>query len=171
MTTADTQGLSEEEAARRFTAEGANEIPSLGRRNTLETFLDILSEQMFALLLGAAAIYLMLGDLSEAIGNDLPAVFSGLADRARPWARAGSVLVTDEQGRLLGIVTGSDAVCRVVAAGKNAETTTIAEVMTRGPETMSPDKTAIEALRLMWNGGFRHIPIVDRGAASWASSP
>ena len=24
-------------------------------------------------------------------------------------------------------------------------------------------KTAIEALRLMWDGGFRHIPIVDRG--------
>ena len=78
-------------------------------------------------------------------------------------ARAGSVLVTDEQGRLLGIFTGRDAVCRVVAAGKNGETTTLAEVMTRGPETMSPDKTAIEALRLMWDGGFRHIPIVDRG--------
>ena len=78
-------------------------------------------------------------------------------------ARAGSVLVTDEQGRLLGIFTGRDAVCRVVAAGKNAATTTLAEVMTGGPETMSPDKTAIEALRLMWDGGFRHIPIVDRG--------
>jgi CBS domain-containing protein len=78
-------------------------------------------------------------------------------------SRAGSVLVTDEGGRLLGIFTGRDAVCRVVAAGKNVETTTLSDVMTAKPETMSPDKSAIEALRLMWDGGFRHIPIVDRG--------
>ncbi|NOT40512.1 MAG: CBS domain-containing protein [Alphaproteobacteria bacterium] len=78
-------------------------------------------------------------------------------------SRAGSVLVTDEQGRLVGIFTGRDAVCRVVAAGKNAETTALADVMTPKPTTMAPDTTAIEALRLMWDGGFRHIPIVDRG--------
>jgi CBS domain-containing protein len=78
-------------------------------------------------------------------------------------SQAGSVLVTDEQGRLLGIFTGRDAVCRVVAAGKDAAETKLSDVMTARPETMPPDKTAIEALRLMWDGGFRHIPIVDRG--------
>ncbi len=78
-------------------------------------------------------------------------------------SRAGSVLVTDEQGHLVGIFTGRDAVCRVVATGKNVETTTLADVMTPRPETMTPDKTAIEALRLMWDGGFRHVPVVDRG--------
>jgi CBS domain-containing protein len=77
--------------------------------------------------------------------------------------RAGSVLVTDDSGRLVGIFTGRDAVGRVLAAGRNGETTTLAEVMTPQPETLAPDKTAIEALRLMWDGGFRHIPIVDRG--------
>jgi hypothetical protein len=25
--------------------------------------------------------------------------------------------------------------------------------------TMSPDKTAIDALRLMWEGGIRHVPM------------
>jgi CBS domain-containing protein len=78
-------------------------------------------------------------------------------------SRAGSVLVIDDQGRLVGIFTGRDAVCRVVAAGKTAETTVLADVMTPEPTTMPPDTTAIEALRLMWDGGFRHIPIVDRG--------
>ncbi len=77
--------------------------------------------------------------------------------------RAGSVLVTDEYGRLVGIFTGRDAVGRVVAAGRNGETTTLADVMTPNPETLTPEKTAIEALRLMWDGGFRHVPIVDRG--------
>jgi CBS-domain-containing membrane protein len=28
---------------------------------------------------------------------------------------------------------------------------------------MTPEKSAIEALRLMWDGGFRHIPVVDCG--------
>jgi CBS domain-containing protein len=74
---------------------------------------------------------------------------------------AGSVLVTD--GALVGIFTGRDAVCNVLAAGKSASKTTLKQVMTANPTTMSPDKTAIDALRLMWDGGFRHIPLVERG--------
>lgn len=74
--------------------------------------------------------------------------------------RAGSVVVTDESGRLAGIFTGRDAVCRVLAAGRDANQTKLGEVMTTAPVTMSPDKTAIDALRLMWDGGFRHIPVV-----------
>jgi CBS domain-containing protein len=78
-------------------------------------------------------------------------------------SRAGSVLVTDEQGRLAGIFTGRDAVCRVLAAAKNAAETPLGEVMTAKPDTMAPDKTAIDALRLMWDGGFRHLPVVKDG--------
>jgi CBS domain-containing protein len=75
----------------------------------------------------------------------------------------GSILVTDEAGRLAGIFTGRDAVCRVLAAGKDAETTKLSDVMTTAPTTMSPDKSAIDALRMMWDGGFRHIPVVKNG--------
>ncbi len=78
-------------------------------------------------------------------------------------ARAGSVLITDEKGHLSGIFTGRDAVCRVLAVGKNAATTKLADVMTAELFTMSPDSTAIDALRLMWDGGFRHVPIVQNG--------
>jgi CBS domain-containing protein len=35
--------------------------------------------------------------------------------------------------------------------------------MTNDPTTMSPDKSAIDALRLMWDGGFRHVPVVKGG--------
>lgn len=73
----------------------------------------------------------------------------------------GSILVTDSKGHLKGIFTGRDAVYRVLAAGKAAATTKLADVMTAGPETMSPDKSAIDALRLMWEGGFRHVPVVQ----------
>jgi CBS domain-containing protein len=77
--------------------------------------------------------------------------------------RAGSVLVTDENGHLAGIFTGRDAVCRVLAAGKDAAKTKLADVMTAAPVTMPPDKSAIDALRLMWDGGFRHLPVVKAG--------
>jgi len=77
--------------------------------------------------------------------------------------RVGAVLVVDAEGRLAGIFTGRDAVCRVLAANKSAANTTLADAMTRAPDTMPPGKTAVEAMRLMQDGGYRHVPIVDRG--------
>ncbi len=78
-------------------------------------------------------------------------------------ARAGSVVVTGADGRLSGIFTGRDAVARVLAEGRNAATTPLAEVMTRDPMTLRPEQSAIDALRLMWDGGFRHVPLVRDG--------
>jgi CBS domain-containing protein len=77
--------------------------------------------------------------------------------------RVGAVLVTDKDGALVGIFTGRDAVCRVLALGKSAKDTRLSEVMTREPCCMPPGRTAIEALRLMQDGGFRHIPITEDG--------
>ena len=76
--------------------------------------------------------------------------------------RVGSVLVADEAKRLAGIFTGRDAV-RALAEGKKADTTTLAQVMTRDPVTIAPDCRAIDALREMNNRGFRHLPVVERG--------
>ena len=73
----------------------------------------------------------------------------------------GAVLVTEKHGRLVGIFTGRDAVYRVLAAGKSAVKTKLQDVMTATPTTMSPDKTVIDALRLMWDGGFRHVPVTE----------
>jgi CBS domain-containing protein len=77
--------------------------------------------------------------------------------------RIGAVLIIEADRRLVGIFTGRDAVHRVLAEGKNAARTTLAEVMTRDPYTMPPGNTAIEALRRMEDGRFRHLPIVDDG--------
>ena len=78
-------------------------------------------------------------------------------------AQVGSVLVTSDTGRLVGIFTGRDAVCRVLAEGRDAVTTKLAEVMTPNPTSLSPEQTAIDALRLMWDAGFRHVPLVRNG--------
>lgn len=75
----------------------------------------------------------------------------------------GAVLVTEDSRRLVGIFTGRDAVHRVLAEGKDAARTRLAEVMTRDPKTMPPGKTAIEALRLMEDARIRHLPVVADG--------
>jgi CBS domain-containing protein len=75
----------------------------------------------------------------------------------------GAVLVTDDQRRLLGIFTGRDAVCRVLAQGKNPVRTRLSEAMTPHPDTIAPGRSAIEALRQMQDGGYRHLPVVDGG--------
>ena len=77
--------------------------------------------------------------------------------------RVGAVLVTEGDRHLLGIFTGRDAVHRVLAEGKSAARTKLAEVMTREPDTMPPGKTAIEGLRLMEDGRYRHVPVVEGG--------
>jgi len=77
--------------------------------------------------------------------------------------RAGSVLVTGDAGRLVGIFTGRDAVCRVVAQRRDPASTRLGDVMTRDPQTTLPDQTACDVLRMMAEGGFRHVPLVKNG--------
>ena len=93
--------------------------------------------------------------------NEIASVMAA-CERMRD-SQAGSVLVTDDIGGLVGIFTGRDAVCRVLAEGRDAATTRLRDVMTPKPATMLPERTAIDALRLVWDGGFRHLPLVRNG--------
>lgn len=74
--------------------------------------------------------------------------------------KIGAVLVTDSKGRLVGIFTGRDAV-RALALARDPVETQLKDMMTKNPTTMPPGCRAIEALRLMRDGGFRHLPVVD----------
>ena len=76
--------------------------------------------------------------------------------------RAGSVLVVDNQHHLCGIFTGRDAV-HALAEGKDAAVTALAQAMTPHPITITPESRAIDALRAMSDGGFRHLPVVEDG--------
>jgi CBS domain-containing protein len=77
--------------------------------------------------------------------------------------RVGAVLVVDRGGRLVGIFTGRDAVCRVVAEARDPAATPLAAVMTRDPDTTSGRCAAIDLLRQMQDGGYRHVPVVEAG--------
>jgi Ca2+-transporting ATPase len=61
------QGLSSGEAAARLAADGPNALPSAARKTTLAIALGVVREPMFVLLIAAAAIYIVLGDMAEAL--------------------------------------------------------------------------------------------------------
>ena len=51
----------------RLRRDGPNALPGAARRSLLRLVFDVVREPMFALLLGAGALYLVLGDLAEAL--------------------------------------------------------------------------------------------------------
>ena len=60
-------GLTGAEVKARQAAEGFNELPRPDRRTILRIILEVLREPMLALLLGGGVIYLLLGDIKEAV--------------------------------------------------------------------------------------------------------
>ncbi len=67
LSAAATVGLSEGEAQARLKREGHNELPRAGRRTSFRILLEVMREPMLALLAGGGAVYLLLGDLQEAL--------------------------------------------------------------------------------------------------------
>ncbi|MEY2685832.1 MAG: hypothetical protein RL375_30, partial [Pseudomonadota bacterium] len=60
-------GLSNAEAARRLAEQGPNELPASQRRGAIDLLRDIVSEPMFLLLVACGVVYLLLGDLHDAL--------------------------------------------------------------------------------------------------------
>lgn len=75
--------------------------------------------------------------------------------------KVGTLVVVNERQEPIGIVTDRDLAVRVVAAGRDPATTTIDKVMTRDPETVRENTPVEDALRIMRNGSFRRVPVVD----------
>src|SRR4051794_31886398 len=68
-----------------------------------------------------------------------------------------------ESGTLVGVFSERDIMTRVVAAGLNPESTTIAKVMTRDLVVGNPKDDIDAALQKMHAVGCRHLPVVDDG--------
>jgi CBS domain-containing protein len=74
----------------------------------------------------------------------------------------GALMIVDGT-RLTGVFTERDALFRVLAPGRDPGTTPVGEVMTPSPQTIHPDKPFVEAVRMMLEGGYRHVPVVENG--------
>jgi CBS domain-containing protein len=74
----------------------------------------------------------------------------------------GMLVVVNTGNRIVGIVTDRDLVSRVLAKGRCPTETPICEVMTASPTTISEWAQIEPALKIMREGKFRRIPVVDQ---------
>jgi len=75
-------------------------------------------------------------------------------------ANCGSVLIMEPPDSLLGILTERDLMTRVLARGLDPDQTTTREVMTPNPICVPPETRVSDAVVLMLERGFRHLPLV-----------
>ena len=77
--------------------------------------------------------------------------------------RIGGVVVQDNAEQLLGILTERDIVHALAAHDARALDMTAAQLMTRSLVTATPHSTVHEAMGLMSQGRFRHLPVLEDG--------
>lgn len=75
--------------------------------------------------------------------------------------RVNSALIT-VGNRIQGILTSKDILMRVVAQNLSPELTLVEKVMTSNPECTTLETTILEALHIMHDGKFLHLPVLDR---------
>jgi CBS domain-containing protein len=77
--------------------------------------------------------------------------------------RIGAVLVVDAAHQLLGIVSERDIVKCLSSHGAEALDKTAAQLMTQNVRTATPAMTVAQAMAVMSEGRFRHLPVVENG--------
>ena len=76
-------------------------------------------------------------------------------------ANCGSVLIVDTPGSLLGILTERDLMTRVLAKALDPKATLVCDIMTRNPHCAAPDMLVSDAVLVMIERGFRHLPVIS----------
>lgn len=100
--------------------------------------------------------------MSEATVRCAPGEKVGEVCRRMAAGRCGHVLVCDGE-RLVGIFTERDLLTRVVAPGHDPDACPVETVMTPNPVTIEASAPIREAIRIMDEGSFRCLPVVEHG--------
>lgn len=75
------------------------------------------------------------------------------------------LLTANRGGNLTGIVTSTDITRRLVAKGLSSSVTTGTDIMTANPMCVSLQDSAMDALTIMIEHRFRHLPVVDENGS------
>ena len=73
----------------------------------------------------------------------------------------GSVVITNSDKKVIGIVTERDIVKKLVQKELSAKTTNLEKIMTENPRVANENDDVIDWLRIMSNDRFRRLPVVD----------
>ncbi|MEM9243545.1 MAG: CBS domain-containing protein [Pseudomonadota bacterium] len=107
----------------------------------------------------------LLNELLETKGRDIitvsgdESVFSAVKKMVD--AKVGSLLIVDDQHRLLGIISDRDVISKLVLLGLDVKQAKVSEVMTQNPITVAPDCTVNEVRQIITNKRVRHLPVVE----------
>ena len=77
-----------------------------------------------------------------------------------------SLLITNIEGKLLGIFTERDYARKLILKGKSSKDTLIKELMTQNPVTVCSDSSIEDCMKLMTNKAVRHLPVMDNNNLS-----
>ena len=90
---------------------------------------------------------------------------TSVAECARRMRENGAdCVLVEENGTLCGIFTDNDMVRKVVSAKKDPLTTAVEQVMSSKVFTIPPDCGILQAVLIMMDNKFRHMPVVKDGA-------
>ncbi|MBV8268802.1 MAG: CBS domain-containing protein, partial [Planctomycetaceae bacterium] len=74
--------------------------------------------------------------------------------------KVGTLVILDQAKRPVGLLTDRDLVLRVLALGQDPRQTSVGEVMTKEPKTVTEGTPIEQALALMRSGACRRLPVV-----------
>ena len=91
-----------------------------------------------------------------------PSDIVDLAANIMDWKKIRHILVEDEQGRLVGLLSPR-ALIRIVARGSRSaqEGMTVAQLMVKNPLTIGPEMPTLEVMKLMRERGISCLPVVE----------
>ncbi|KAF2283432.1 hypothetical protein GH714_005093 [Hevea brasiliensis] len=118
-------------------------------------FIETLRERMFK------------PALSTIIGEQIKVAIASLSDpvyiaaKKMSELRVNSVIIATGN-KIQGILTSKDILMRVVAQNLSPELTLVEKVMTPNPECATMETTILDALHIMHDGKFLHLPVVDK---------
>lgn len=73
----------------------------------------------------------------------------------------GVLPVVDDEGFLVGIFSERDYARRVILLGRASKDTLISKVMTQNVETVGPDDSVEDCMKIVVEKGFRHLPVIE----------
>ncbi|TNF19352.1 MAG: CBS domain-containing protein [Rhodobacteraceae bacterium] len=112
---------------------------------------------------GIATVAQLLDRKGTEVFSIRPAETLGAAVKVLRDKRIGALLVTDETGGLIGILSERDIVRKLAETPGQTLPQLVGDVMTDKVETCATDEPLVSVLRRMTAGRFRHMPVVEDG--------
>ncbi|HEY5424232.1 MAG TPA: CBS domain-containing protein [Ilumatobacteraceae bacterium] len=75
----------------------------------------------------------------------------------------GALVVVDDEGKIVGMVSERDVVLALAASAEKAPAQSVTDVMSRRLLTCGPDDSLAELMAVMTEHRVRHLPVVDHG--------